>query len=50
MAPEFIQEDETAGKSEGDSLKISIGERDVYAGSDTSEELLARVIRVIRHV
>ena len=28
MAPEFIQEDETAGKSEGDSLKISIGDID----------------------
>ena len=50
VAPEFIQEDETAGKSEGDSLKISIGDIDIYAGSDTSEELLARVIRVIRHV
>ena len=50
VAPEFIQEDETAGKSEGDSLKISIGDIDIYAGSDTSEELLAGVIRVIRHV
>ena len=50
VAPEFIQEDETADKSEGDSLKISIGDIDIYAGSDTSEELLARVIRVIRHV
>ena len=30
MAPEFIQEDETAGKSEGDSLKISIGDIDIY--------------------
>ena len=28
VAPEFIQEDETAGKSEGDSLKISIGDID----------------------
>lgn len=26
VVPEFIQEDETAGKSEGDSLKISIGD------------------------
>ena len=50
VAPEFIQEDETADKSEVDSLKISIGDIDIYAGSDTSEELLARVIRVIRHV
>ena len=46
VAPEFIQEYETAGKSEGDSLKISIDDIDIYAGSDTSEELLARVIRV----
>ena len=44
MAPEFIQEDETAGKSEVDSLKISIGDIDIYAGSDTSEELFTCIL------
>ena len=49
VASVIIPEDETSGKSEGDLLRISIGDTDIYVGSDTSEEMLARVIRVIRH-
>lgn len=47
--PITIPEDKTPRSNENESIKISIGDINIHAYLDTSDELLSKVIRVIRN-
>ena len=49
LVPVVIPEEDKTAKDAEDSLRISIDGIDIYADTNTSEELLSMVIRVIRY-
>ena len=49
LVPVVIPEEDKTAKDAEDSLRISIDGIDIYADTNTSEELLTKVIRVIRY-
>ena len=49
LVPVVIPEEDKTAKDAEDSLRISIDGIDIYADTNTSEELLSKVIRVIRY-